>query len=97
NNPASVDVALAIQGQALAGGPPQFLFSGSNAPVTTGGEGISHWQHRINSYQADDDLSLIRGLHSLRFGFAFERIQYEVGSGGLVEGENNGSITFAST
>ncbi|MBZ5660370.1 MAG: carboxypeptidase-like regulatory domain-containing protein [Acidobacteriia bacterium] len=97
NNPASVNVGLAIPGQALAGGPPQFLFSGSNSPVTMGGEGISHWQHRINSYQAYDDLSLIRGLHSLRFGFAFERIQYEVGSGGLLEGENNGSITFAST
>jgi hypothetical protein len=96
-NPASVNLSLAIPGQALAGGPPQFTFAGSNAPVTMGGEGISHWQHHINSYQAYDDLSLTHGLHTLRFGLAFERIQYDVGSGGLLEGQNNGSIKFSST
>ena len=58
-NPASVDLKLAIPGQPLAGGPPQLLFSGAGAIVTAGGEGISHWQHRFNSYQAYDDLSMI--------------------------------------
>lgn len=96
-NPASVDPKLEIPGQPLAGGPPQLLFSGAGAIVTAGGEGISHWQHRFNSYQAYDDLSLTRGVHSLGFGFAFERIQYYVGSGGLLEGQNNGSFTFNST
>ena len=96
-NPASVAASLEIPGQPFAGGPPQLLFSGSNALTTAGGEGISHWQHRLNSYQANDDLSWVRGKHSLKFGFAFERIQYDVGSGGFLDGQNNGSFTFRST
>ena len=97
NNPASVDLALAIPGQPNAGGPPQFLFNGAGAITTAGGEGISHWRHYYNSYQAYDDIAVVRGVHSLSFGFSFERIQYYVGSGGIVEGQNNGSFTFNST
>lgn len=94
NNPASVDKSLAIPNVPLTGGPPQLLF-GSQI-VTAGGEGISHWSHYYNSYQAYDDLSLTHGTHSFKFGFNFERIQYEVFTGSVLAGENNGSFTFNS-
>jgi hypothetical protein len=36
-------------------------------------------------------------VHSLKFGFTFERIQYYVGSGGLLLNQNNGSFSFTNT
>ena len=44
------------------------------------------------SYQVDDDLSITRGSHSLRTGFAFERIQ----SNTLETGNTNGTASFGS-
>jgi hypothetical protein len=44
------------------------------------------------SYQADDDLSITRGSHSIRAGAAFERIQ----SNTLGAGANNGTASFGS-
>jgi len=44
------------------------------------------------SYQADDDLSITRGSHSIRAGVAFERIQ----SNTLGAGANNGTVSFGS-
>jgi hypothetical protein len=36
----------------------------------------SRFRHIQNSFQFDDDAFLTRGTHSLKFGFAFERIQF---------------------
>ncbi len=44
------------------------------------------------SYQADDDLSITRGSHSIRTGVALERIQ----SNTLGAGANNGTASFGS-
>ena len=44
------------------------------------------------SYQADDDLSITAGSHSIRAGVAFERIQ----SNTLGTGANNGTVSFGS-
>lgn len=44
------------------------------------------------SYQADDDLSITSGSHSIRAGAAFERIQ----SNTLGAGANNGTVSFGS-
>lgn len=44
------------------------------------------------SLQADDDLSITRGSHSIRAGVAFERIQ----SNTLGAGANNGTVSFGS-
>jgi hypothetical protein len=44
------------------------------------------------SYQADDDLSITRGSHSIRAGVALERIQ----SNTLGAGANNGTASFGS-
>ena len=52
------------------------------------GDYIFHY----TSYQADDDLSITRGSHSLRTGLALERIQ----SNTLGAGNNNGAVTFGS-
>src|SRR6266849_8507136 len=38
--------------------------------------GNSFFNHIQNSYQVYDDAFLTRGNHSLRFGFAFEKIEY---------------------
>ena len=46
-------------------------------PEFTGGLGGASFQlHRWNSFQVYDDASLTKGLHSLKFGVAFERDRY---------------------
>src|SRR5258705_3393527 len=42
--------------------------------------GNSFFRHVQNSYQIYDDAFLTRGNHSLRFGFAFEKIEYNENS-----------------
>lgn len=69
-NPLSNDLALS----AVPGRPaPTLQISG----LTTynGPGGLSSPQHNWNSFQTYDDAFLTRGVHSLKFGFAFERMQ----------------------
>jgi hypothetical protein len=54
--------------------------------------GMGDYLFHYTSYQADDDLSITRGSHSLRAGLAFERIQ----SNTLEAGNNNGAASFGS-
>jgi Carboxypeptidase regulatory-like domain len=76
------------------------LFPGLYAPtISVSGlalaEGVgaaAFFDHRFNSYQAYDDLFLSKGKHSLQMGFAFERMQYNVGA---VQ-HGNGAYTFTS-
>lgn len=61
--------------------------------TSAGGLGnVSFFGHHYNSFQAYDDLFLTRGTHALKFGFAFERMQYNVLS--LVR--RNGNFNFGS-
>src|SRR5258708_2653208 len=49
----------------------------SGLPLMQGSLGSgSRFRHIQNSFQFDDDAFLTRGTHSLKFGFAFERIQF---------------------
>jgi hypothetical protein len=56
----------------------QFFFGGLNA--------ASHYNYYWNSFQGYDDAFLTRGIHALKFGFAVERIDFNlfglVGPGG---------------
>jgi hypothetical protein len=52
----------------------------------------SHTDHVFNSFQFYDDAFLTRGSHSLKFGFAAERMQYNVFS----VSRANGSFQFPS-
>jgi hypothetical protein len=54
--------------------------------------GNSFFNHIQNSYQIYDDAFLTRGNHSLRFGFAFEKIEYNE----LGLRRPNGRVSFAS-
>ncbi len=69
-----------------------------NLPVLTpnptgGGLGsLSSFFHAWNSYQVSDDVFLVRGTHSFKFGFAFERMQYNL-RGTL---RQNGEFRFSS-
>ena len=69
----------------LIADPSLFSFAGRFAPqiqvtgLTTfsGGLGeLSSTSHRYNSFQGYDDAFLTKGSHSLKFGFAFERMQH---------------------
>lgn len=72
-NPAANDPALGVSGGLFA---PLVNVAGI---TSAGGLGNpSFFGHHYNSYQADDDLFWTRGKHSLKFGFAFERMQYNV-------------------
>jgi len=48
--------------------------------------------HHWNSYQFYDDAFLTKGKHSLKFGFAWERMQYNL----LSRSKQNGSFKFPS-
>lgn len=72
-NPAAQDPALGVS-------PGLFAPLINVAGITSaGGLGNpSFFGHHYNSYQAYDDLFWTRGKHALKFGFAFERMQYDV-------------------
>lgn len=87
-NPAAKDpVFAAVPGQYA----PVVVVPG----LTTfqGGFGsLSYIAHVQNSYQAYDDAFLSRGKHSLKFGFSFERLQYNA----LAKIRENGQFSFPS-
>ena len=77
-NPAEVDGTLMVPGifhGVLPPGPPALSISG-----LTGVTGLGNRAgfHHYDSYQAGDDLSFTHSVHTFKFGFAVERIQYNV-------------------
>ena len=84
-NPAAGDASLGtVPGQDAA------LISVAGLTSAGGLGDISFFGHHWNSYQVNDDVSLTHGKHSLSFGFAFERMQYDV----LSKVRGNGNFTF---
>jgi hypothetical protein len=75
-NGAAVDSALAIAPGAKA--PPQIAVSGGVLTTAIGLGGLNRFQHRWTSGQFYDDAFVTRGTHSIKFGFAFERMLYNV-------------------
>ncbi|GAC1702891.1 MAG: hypothetical protein NVS9B4_09360 [Candidatus Acidiferrum sp.] len=72
-NPAAADPALGVSAGLFA---PLVRVNGL---TNVGGLGnLSFFGHHYNSYQAYDDVFLTRGKHSMKFGFAYERMQYNV-------------------
>ena len=68
------DAALAIAPGASA--PPQIPVPGLTTAYGLGG--FNRFTHAWNSFQASDDAFLTRGTHSIKFGFTFEYMQYNV-------------------
>lgn len=79
NNPISGDSVAKDSALAIAPGasaPPQIPVSGLTTAYGLGG--FNRFNHAWNSVQADDDAFLTHGTHSIKFGFAFEYMQYNV-------------------
>jgi carboxypeptidase family protein len=61
--------------------------------TAAGGLGdISFFGHHYNTYQANDDVFLTKSKHALKFGFAFEYMQYNV----LSKVRGNGNFVFST-
>jgi Carboxypeptidase regulatory-like domain/TonB dependent receptor len=91
NQPVSGDAVATNKNLAVAPGaqgPPQI---GVPGVVTTaiGLGGLNRFLHRWTSGQAYDDAFLTKGTHSIKFGFAFERMLYNV----LEQLSPNGRVT----
>jgi len=86
-NPAAADTNLGT----VAGETAAFIIV--NGMASAGGLGsFAGFTHTQNSFQADDDIFVTNGNHSLRFGFAFERIQGNEKPRGRI----NGTFQFNS-
>ncbi len=74
---AGIDSSLAIVPGAAA--PPQIAVGGPTHITTAIGlGGLNRFLHRWTSGQVYDDAFLTHGTHSIKIGFAFERMRYNV-------------------
>ena len=77
---AAIDSTLAIAPGAKA--TPQISVhdpvTGAEFTTAIGLGGLNRFQHRWTSGQFYDDAFVTRGTHSIKFGFAFERMRYNV-------------------
>jgi hypothetical protein len=92
-NPAAADVSLGVGGSAFAGRRAAQVLMGGGVTDFTGGLGGSptyfyHW----NSAQLYDDAFYNKGTHSIRFGFAAERMFLNV----LADTDPNGIWNFTN-
>ena len=79
NNPVSGDAAATDSTLAIAPGAkatPQIPVPGLTTAFGLGG--FNRFSHAWNSLQVNDDAFLTHGTHSIKFGAAFERMQYNV-------------------
>ena len=73
---AGIDPTLAIAPGATA--TPQIAVSAGVLTTAIGLGGLNRFQHRWTSGQFYDDAFVTRGTHSIKFGFTFERMLYNV-------------------
>jgi len=79
NDPVSGDSVATNAALAIAAGArttPQIPVPGLSTAFGLGG--FNRFNHAWNSLQVADDAFLSHGTHSIKFGFAFERMQYNV-------------------
>ena len=79
NDPVSGDAVAKDATLAIApgaGAPPEIPVPGLTTAFALGG--FNRFTHAWNSFQAADDAFLTKGKHSIKFGFAFEYMQYNV-------------------
>ena len=88
----ATDTTLAVAPGAI--GPPQI---GVPGVLTTaiGLGGLNRFLHRWTSAQAYDDAFLTRGTHSIKVGFAFERMLYNITEKLSPNGRKNNYPTLA--
>ena len=79
-----------IPGNPRSDGLPVYSFAGG---TSIGDAGNSPTQIGTNNYQLDDNVSLVRGKHSLDVGVEFVRLQYNM----FQTGAEHGSATFGTT
>ncbi|MFI5057455.1 MAG: TonB-dependent receptor domain-containing protein [Candidatus Acidiferrales bacterium] len=72
-NPAAADASLG----AFAGRNAAFVNVGGLSPLSGGVGGLPTYFYHWNSFQAYDDAFLNLGTHSIKFGFAFERMLFQ--------------------
>src|SRR5712664_1537196 len=81
------DINLPVSGDSVATSGALAVAPGANAPPQIGGAGLTtaiglgglnRFLHRWTSGQVYDDAFLNRGTHTIKFGFAFERMLYNV-------------------
>jgi hypothetical protein len=90
NLPTTLNIpGVEIAGNSLSDGLPVMTFSGYTA---IGDAGNSPTNIGTNNYQWDDDLTLIRGKHSLDLGFDLIRLEYNM----FQTGAEHGSEAFAT-
>ena len=90
-NSVATSAALAIAPGAKA--PPQIAVSGLTTAIGLGG--LNRFTHAWDSLQAGDDAFWTRGKHQLKFGVAFERMQYNILEQLSPNGRMNGYGSFA--
>jgi hypothetical protein len=89
-NPVAGDTSLCAICSPVPLHAPEMVVDGL---TTTGGLGyISFWTHNYNSVQGNDDVVYIVGNHTLKLGFAFERLHLNTQSESL----GNGEFTFTT-
>jgi hypothetical protein len=79
NTPVSGDAVATDKSLAIAPGaigPPEIPVSGLTTAFGLGG--FNKFTHAWNSFQGYDDAFLTRGTHAIKFGFAVERMQYNI-------------------
>jgi hypothetical protein len=92
-NPAAADVSLGVGGSGFAGRTaPQVLIDGGVSDFTGGLGGSPTYFYHWNSAQLYDDAFFNKGTHSIRFGFAAERMFLNV----LADTDPNGIWNFGS-
>ena len=90
NLPTTLNIpGVEIAGNGLSDGLPVMTFTGYTA---IGDAGNSPTNIGTNNYQWDDDLTLVRGKHSLDLGFDLIRLEYNM----FQTGAEHGSEAFAT-
>jgi hypothetical protein len=86
-NPLASDTSIG----AVPGRPAPGVVFGDGITALPGGLGASpNYRFHWNSYQVYDDAFVVRGNHSLKFGFATEYIQDNI----LASSDQNGVVSF---
>lgn len=90
-NPAAADTSLCT---VCTPTPlPAALINVSGLTSVGGLGNPSFFGHHYNTFQANDDVFLTQGKHAMKFGFAFEHMQYNV----LSKVRGNGNWNFRAT
>jgi Carboxypeptidase regulatory-like domain/TonB dependent receptor/TonB-dependent Receptor Plug Domain len=91
NNPTAINPLAAEPGLGAFPGSPAAASVVVAGLTTFGGGifGVSSQTHYWNAYQVYDDAFLVKGAHSIKFGFGFERDQHNIYTANNINGRFN--------